>query len=489
MKKNIILISFAAVFVFGGRLVCFAGDSSVRKISLEDVRRMALENSLDIQIVKFDTYIKRTDLMRAKSIFDAFFNAGAEYRKNKLKPASSLLGTETIQETYSLELEKKFATGTTVTMGAVSEKSESDSAFSSSRPVQEAIGEISIVQELGKNFFGVIDRGGIEITKIDIENSEYTSLDDIEKALYAVQAAYWKFVLKTEELNIAEEMFAEARKLYDLYVEKEKIGLAEKGDLFAVEANLRVRENEGLQARLEKETVKNNLLFLLNESDVTIELEPLDSLSAELSYVDLYSGLKEAVNFRRDYKKIKNELKSKDIDIVVKKNALWPEIDLEASYKKNGLDGNLREAWGGLADEDSPEIFVGLTLRISVENRKARSNFDAAKLRKEQLILSFKKIERLILSDLNQSVHEVNLLKNKVELFSRIVDLQKRKLDEEIKRLKYGRSGSDVIIRYEEDLLRARVSYADALFKYRISVMDFDLDKNTLLDKDGDGKL
>ena len=77
--------------------------------------------------------------------------------------------------------------------------------------------EISITQELGKNIFGLADRADIKITKLDIENSEFTSLDSIEDSLSEAQKAYWKFVLKTEEVLIKQDMLKQAEKLYKIY--------------------------------------------------------------------------------------------------------------------------------------------------------------------------------------------------------------------------------------------------------------------------------
>lgn len=463
--------------------------AAVKRLSIKEVSRLALENSLDIQIAKYDAYIKRTDLGKEESIFDTFLTTEISYNKDKTKSTSSLAATETATRAYSLELEKKLPTGTTLTIGAVSGKTKSNSSTVTVNPAREASGKVSIVQELGKNFFGLADRGEIKITKIEIENSEITSLDDIEEELYEIQKAYWKFVLKDKELRIAEDMLAEAKKLYTIYRQKFAIGLAERVDLLAMEANVKVRENGALSGRLAKDTSKNELLFLLNEPDLSIIVEPLDSLRVSPTFVNLPISLRESIKNRRDYKKVKNELKAKGIDIVIKKNALWPQIDLEASYLRNGIDSNLRESIRGITAEDNPETYFGLTVKFSLENREAKADFESVSLEKAQLLLEFKKTERAILKEVNNRVKEVNILKGKVEALSEIAGLQKEKLKEEKKRLRYGRSGSDTVIRYEDDLLEARLDYAKALYDYRVSLAGLELDKNTLLDKYWEGEL
>lgn len=485
--KNIILLFLMCLSfnlgIFAENFVDSQKKTELKKISIEDVSRLALQNSLDIQIAKFDAYIKRTDLPREESIFDAFINASIEYSKDKSAKSSTLLGSEIIEKSYSVELEKKLPTGTTVTVGGSNVTTKSDSLTSTMNPINEAAAEVLVVQELGKNFFGIADRANIEITKIDIDNSEYTSLIDIEKILYDAQVTYWKFVLKGEELIITEDMLKEAQKLYSIYQKKYKLGLVERADLLAAQVNVVVRQNSVIEARLEKQAAKNDLLFLLSESNFNLQLEALDSLEVTPVSVDLYDSLKDAIEKRRDYEKIKNKLKAKDIDIVIKENALWPQIDLEASYKRNGLDSNLRQSWGNVTGNDNPEIFVGLNLRIPLENREAKADLEQVNLEKEQLLLSLKRTERLILKEINNRVKDVNIFKNEVGLYSSIVELQQDKLKEEAKRLSYGRSSSDLIIRYEEDVLAARLSKAAALYRYRVSNIGLDLDKNILLSK------
>ncbi|MFH1504129.1 MAG: TolC family protein, partial [Candidatus Omnitrophota bacterium] len=220
-----------------------------------------------------------------------------------------------------------------------------------------------------------------------------------------------------------------------------------------------------------------------------ISIKPLDSLELSPSFVDLAFSLKESIQNRRDYKKINNELKAKGISIAIKRNALWPQIDLEVSYLRNGLDSNLGESFRDISAEDNPEVYLGFSIKIPFENREAKAGFESVNLAKAQLLLTLKKTERVILKEINNRVQEINILKSKVEMSSKIVQLQEEKLNQEKKRLKQGRSSSDLIISYADDLLKANLSYAKVLYDYRVSLAGLELDKNTLLDKYWEGKL
>ena len=290
-------------------------------------------------------------------------------------------------------------------------------------------------------------------------------------------------MLKCEELRITEGMLQEAQRLYTIYKEKANIGLVERVDLFAVEANLRTREANVLLAQLQKEQAKNELFFFLNVDDLAIKLAPRESLEITPYSVDLYQALTEAVEYRRDYKSIKNQLEADDVNIVVRKNERWPEIDLEASFTRNGLNRKYKPSWEEIGDKNYRELFVGMSIKFSLEKREEDANIEEANLQKEQDLLLLKRTERLIFKEIHNQVKEVNTLKDEVLLHSAIADLQEKKQEEEFKRLKYGRSNSDTIIRYAEDVLQARLALALSLFSYQVSLIDLELNKNTLLDK------
>jgi len=453
------------------------------ELSLEDVSRLALENSLDIQIAQYDTYISRTSLDDAQSIFDTIFSAEAAYSRDKKATASTIAGSDTKEHSFSLGLEKKLPTGTTLSLDATTTKTRTDSAFATINPYNEALVGLTVKQELGKNFFGLADRADIKLTKLDIENSEFTSLDDIEEILYKAQKAYWNLVLKDEELAIAEDILISAKRLHEIYQSKHSIGLVEESELLAIEALVYTRESDLVVAALGQETAKNNLLFILNKGDFKDKVEPKDKLGSDTATVDLYQILRESIDSRRDYKRIKNELKKSGIDLVVKENALWPQIDLQATFARNNINSQRSSVWEGISDNSNDEISLTLTIEVPLENREAKAELEKVRLEESQLLLRLKRVERLILQEINDQVNQVNSSDNQVRLYQSIIKLHQKKLDNQIKRIGYGRSNADTLIQYEDDLLKARLALASNLYTYRVSLIELDLTKNVLLDK------
>ncbi len=489
MNKIFALFFCLFVFYYGSVFAQDTPGHEVISLSLDEVSRLALENNFDVQLAKFDAYIARNDLLEAVSVFDTILTAKASFKSDQLKKSSTIAGSKALTNDYSLGVSKKLPTGTTIGVEVSDTRSATNSSFAAINPSHEALAKVSVNQALGKNFFGLIDRNKIKITRKDIENSEWTSLERIENSLAGVQKAYWKVVMLTEELEITREEYHRARKLYEIYKNKIRFGLIEDPDLFGSEANMLQRQNNVLNVIDRLNSAKDELLLLLNQDSRNIRIKPEDSLRLERDTVDFYEALRLAVENRKDYKIAKNEVEKNSLSLVTKSNSLWPEIDLEASFARNGLTRQYKEAFQQVYNEDNPELFVGVTIKVPLENNSARGQYNKAKLQKARSLVELKKVERTIASEINELVTKAGILAGRVLTQRRVSDLQEKKLQAEVEKFRFGRSSSDVLIRYQEDVLIAKLAYIQFLYDYRLSLIDLKVAENTLLNDIWEGEL
>ena len=452
-------------------------------ISLSEATQLGLLNSLDIQIARLNAYIEGTSLQDVESIFDTFLNAEGSYEHDRLAQPSTIAGSDSHEKKFSAGLEKLLPTGTTVSIDLQNTKAKTDSTFVALNPYDEAEVGFSLTQEIGRNFFGLADRGAVKVTKIDIENADFTSLDDIEDAIFGVQEAYWRLVLRYKDVEITEDMLERAVKLYKLYQDRFSLGMAEETDVLAMEAMTKARQAEVAIAVLARETAKNQLLFLLNRGDFQQNIVCKDKLSLVAYQVDLYESLKKAIAYRRDYKRVVNDLKKNNIEIVVNKNALWPQIDLEATFVRNSLNSSRKQAWKNLSTDSHDEYIFKFTFEFPLENNEAKAQLKKVRLEKQRYLLDLKRTERFILQEINNKVNQINTYHSQVLLAESAVDINERKVAQQIKRISYGRSNSETLIDYERDLITSRLFLAQNLFNYRVALIEMELVQNTLLDK------
>ena len=146
-----------------------------------------MRNNFDIQLTKYDTWIARTDKQVAESIYDTMFEAEVEYRNDQSQRTSTILGTKTVDNDYDVGLSKKLPTGTTLGVDLENNRNFNNAVFATSPLTHDSTLGVTVEQDLGKNIFGIQDRGDIKITLKDIENAEYTTRRKIEESVREVQ--------------------------------------------------------------------------------------------------------------------------------------------------------------------------------------------------------------------------------------------------------------------------------------------------------------
>ena len=445
--------------------------SEVFFIAVNEARSLAISNSFDVKLARLDSQIKGTELSYKKAIFDTILNGKIDYSDDQLKPSSSIPGTKNITNNYNIGIGKKLRSGTDVSIDLTNKREWTNSAFASVNPYHDSTIEIDVTQPIAKNSFGLLDRGDIEIVKWEIKNAELDSYIKIEDSLISAEKAYWKMALAQEEFRIKKQMFKKAVRLFSQYRWKLKVGLVETGDVLASEANMHIRENELLIALNELKSAEELLKLHLNIKK-EIKLITISSLSDARFNRNFIESLAMAFENRRDYISIKNDIEAKDIKLEMKSNSRFPEIDLRATFTTNGLDSAYYRAMEGVIEDSNPKYYFGIEFKYPLENNSSNSLYEKAALEKTKAILNLQKREREIISDIDNSFRKFSVNRTSISKMERVQNLQEGKLFQEEQKFKYGRSGSDTLIRYQEDLLNAKLNTQKAYFDYKVSILD-----------------
>ena len=173
----------------------------------------------------------------------------------------------------------------------------------------------------------------------------------------------------------------------------------------------------------------------------------------------------------------------------MKKNNLWPEINLTATLERNGLGDHFKQAVTQITDEDNPNFFAGLAVTLPLENNEARGELKAAELEKAKSIVLLKLIERKIAVDIADRVRNCNIFRESALNRQQIARLQGMKMEEEEKRFRYGRSDTDTLIRFQEDVVRAKSDVASAIYRYHAALVDLRETEGVLLKEYWKGEL
>ncbi len=451
-----------------------------RVLSLDECVKFAVRNSFEVQLAKLDFYIEETDLMYSEAVFDTFLYGGASYKEDKYQQLSTFASNDNQTNEYYLRLEKTLPTGTELSLEAKDTRQWSDSAYVSKNPSHETEITLEAVQPIAKNSFGFNDRQEISITELTVKNAGLETKDRIEALMAKVQISYWELGLAKKTLDTYEEMLKKAKTLYESDKKNFDIGLIEKGDLFAGEANVAKLESERVIAENEYKRAQENLKMIMNMNEkVTLSSrEELDFVPLEKNMADF---LEQAFSGRMDYKMKKRDVEIKGLNLKIKNNQKWPEIDLNATMALNGIDSRLDGAIDKTAAVSNTYYYGGIEFKIPLENKEARSEYIKAKHEKEKALLTLKKLERTIITDVGNAFGDVKSIESGIGFISKAVELQSKKLEEEEKRFYQARSDTKRLIDYQQDFLRARLEEVNFLFKHKKAKVELSRAMNAIL--------
>ena len=456
--------------------------SDFRLVSREDCVRFAVNNSFEVKLAKLDLYVAETELMYVEAVFDTFLYGGVGWTEDKRQEVSVFAPDKDLLNEYYAGVTKTLPTGTEVTVEAGDTRLWNNTPFVAKNPSHTAELSFEIKQPVGKNGFGYVDRKKITLTKLAIKNADLEMKDRIEALIAEVERSYMDLVFAKRSLDIFTGILEKAKNLYEVDRKNLDIGLREKVDLFSSEANVATREAEVLVAENNYKRAEENLKLMMNMSDEA-RIAPAEAFSYGYMDKSLPVCLKEAFEKRRDYYMKKRDVEIMGLNLKIKTNEKWPEIDLIASMAMNGCETKFRKAAGKTVVMDNTYYYAGVEFKIPIENRQARSEFDKAGYEKESALVKLKEVERTIITEVGNAFRNVLAYEASLAYMHKAVELQSKKLAEEEKRFSYGRSNTKNIIDYQRDLLRAELEEAKFMLDHARANIDLARAMNVILDK------
>jgi outer membrane protein len=215
---------------------------------------------------------------------------------------------------------------------------------------------------------------------------------------------------------------------------------------------------------------------------------PADRPSAEPMPVDTDAAVRSALENRTDIVSARKTLEKADISIQYAKNQLLPQLDLVANYGGTGAGGTLiRDANGPLVPPipggygdalrevfgaDYPTWTLGVNMSYSIPNRSAKASSAYARITKEQLLASYRRLELQVAAEVRTAARGVESGFKRVATTQAARRLAAERLDAEEKKFQAGMSTNFLVTQAQRDLAQAEVNELTAVVDYRISIIN-----------------
>ena len=348
-------------------------------LSLQDAIALALENSMDIVVSRYNPWMADVSLLKTRAggysygtpgsisvgstanlpslLYDPFISQTIQvadattpinnpFTSGIGTTSSGVFGLASHSAIYNTQYQQNFITGTSFTAAWDNTRSSSNADNFFNPYVQSSLA-ITISQPLLAGAGRFINRRNIIIAE---NNRKIADLAFAQQAITTTTntiTAYWELAYAREYVNVTQQAVTVAEKLYSDNKKQLDIGTMAPLDVTRAESELATDRQNLIVAQttqLQDELVLKNYISKdpLASNLFNVEIIPTDKPDAPASIqtASFEDAVKEAFAKRPDLQEQYLNLKNADVDVRATKNALLPTATLSAYYSSQGLAGN-----------------------------------------------------------------------------------------------------------------------------------------------------
>lgn len=490
-------------------ILSLANVQDVMNLSLQDVRRIALENNRDIQIQRQNVEASRGEVTKQKGIFDPLFNISSSYTDGTTPTTSSFIPTGSVEQKEFLaqaNVQGNLPTGTFYNILNFSvSRTTTDSPIEDLSPSWFNSLGFNIGQDLLKNFGTSVNLTPIVVAKRSSKISYEELQRSISEVFLNVETAYWNLVSAKKNLQLAQTSLDLARDLQRRNEIQVEVGVLPpvavveaKSEVAAREVDLIRAENDLKQS---EDALKNILAIPLSQKISTVD-EPTTLYTS----FDESQVLEEAYANRPEVKQSKLDIKNKESLKKFYSNQRLPSLSIQGNLLLEGLGGSENPGRISFGDmpEPIPNRFLGAGKSFSslfgadfptwevlgvfsfpIFNQTARGDYVKASADADRSVIAFKKVLDDISLDVRNAIINIEDSQRGIQAAKVAVELREEVLRNNQERLDVGIGTTRDVLEAQRDLLREKLSEINVITSYNIALAQLEYARGTILEDSG----
>jgi outer membrane protein len=350
------------------------------ELSMQEAVELALENSMDIVVQRYNPWFADTGILKAKAggfggttpgaafggssannpliNFDPLVTSTISYDDRNVpvnNPLTSGTGTGLVALTalvlhtsvYNFQYSQGFQTGTTFFTAWDNTRNSSSSAANLFNPSVTSTIFAGFQQQLLNGFGRAVNTRNIRIAKNNRKIADWAFAQQAITTVTNTITDYWELVFARENVKVQQQAVTVAEKLYNDNKKQLEIGTMAPLDVTRAESELATDRQNLIVAQTVKlqdeQTLKNAISKNpLAPNFVNVEIIPTDlpSPPETIEAPSFEEAVKEAFAKRPELQEQALNLLNGAIDLKATRNALLPTATLTAQYGTVGLAGN-----------------------------------------------------------------------------------------------------------------------------------------------------
>ena len=454
-------------------------------LSVEDARRLALENNLELRVELFEPAVARQTLGEEEARFEALFTTSVNYDKTDSPTATRLESNQSNSLRVTPGVEVPLVTGGTLRADLPLSRFESDNEFAVLNPAYTSDFVVSFSQPLLRGGGVYTATQGIRLAFYNYQSAQVRTKLEIIRVLTILDRAYWRLYAARQEAKLR-------RQEYDLAVTQ--LGRARRQAAAGMVADVDiVRAESGVADTLEAVIIADNQLRdrqrelkrILNAPglpmDAPVAIVPSTQPRPLRYSVDATALAAAAVDNRMEMLEAELGIARDAAEVAVARNATLPLVALDYSYGVNGLGSNFDESFEMLGESDFADHRLGLRLQVPIGNQAALSRVRRALLRRLQTLATRDQRDLQIRQEVFNAVDRLEATwqrilatRQRVVLAARVVELETRQFNLRMRT-------STEVLDAQTRLANAQSSEVQAIAEYQIAQVDIAQATGTVL--------
>jgi outer membrane protein TolC len=478
---------------------------AVRRLTIEESVKLALENNLGVQVARIDPQVQDYNIAQARANWTPILTSSVANNNSTQLPSDVLSGgSNTISnERFStgLGVQQNLKWGTFYQANWNSARSSTSFPLTTFDPQLNSSLNMRVVQPFLRNFNidairqqVLVGEKNREIADIDLQQTITNTSRNVRNAYWDLSFAIASLAVQRESLELAQESLRNNRS-------RVEIGTMAPIDIVEAEAEVAQREESVILAEAAIQRSEDVLRALIFDPDMpefwNTRIEPADAPPFQPIAVDIDGAVRAALDRRTDLRATRKSLEANDVNIRYFRNQTMPDINAQLDYGLAGLGGTqfqrtegpfgpgtgdvigrTQRSYGSVLNDLFANRYPTWTLSLNVGYPIGTSTAEAglarARLQDRQAQTQLRNQQLQVATQVRDVGRQVQTNQKRVEATRASRQLAERRLEAEEKKFQAGMSTSFFVFQAQRDLSQARANELRAITDYNRSLVDFE---------------
>jgi len=482
-------------------------NDSVRRLSIDEAVKLALEQNLGIRIQRIDPQIQDMGVAQARAFWAPNLSTNFSRNSQTQQPTSSLAGgaTNILNSNVStaVGVDQVLPWGGQYTATWNSNRFTTTSFFNSFSPQLNSNLNLQYSQPLLRNFEIDQIRQQVANSKKSRELSDIQLEGVVTQTLRNVRNAYWDLSYAINNLKAQQESLALSQQSLRDNQKRVEIGTMAPIDIVQAQAEVASNEERVIVAEAAIKAAQDNLRALILDPAApdfwNVVFEPTDAPAFSAQAIDVNAAVRNALDKRADLRSAKNSIEQSEINIKYFRNQIKPDVNANITYITTAAGGvqlspvdftaissgdpinrsivsqrGFGSVLGDVFQSQYPNWTVGVTIGYPLGSNVAHANLARVRLQYEQAQTQLKNLELQVATQVRNVARNVQTNQQRVQSARASRELQEKKLEAEEKKMAAGMGQTFFVFQAQRDLSLARTAEIQAIADYNKSLVDFE---------------